>query len=135
MRKAGIDVKGIADELRTTLEVHAPEAARAVELPPTAFGGKRIKHSEYVAYVAGKVRSDPAFVGKLRDSIAPAIFQLPDGTMLRSPRGLKNFVELMREAVPDLIPEGAKPPPKPPDPEAFDEDSIEDYTEELEGVP
>ena len=92
----------VADELLA--EIREVAAAVAAELgpPPDAHDGAQVTTAEYLANAREQSLADPTYMQTDLDAMAPAAITLPDGTMGRSPTGVRNYVEKWREARPDV---------------------------------
>jgi hypothetical protein len=114
----------IADELRQEILAVAKAVAEEIGPPADAYDGQNLKsQKEYFAEARAKSFEDPNYVQADLDRMAPALIPMPGGVMLRSPTGVKNFIEKWHEARPDLYahavleqlpPRGVDAPPPPP---------------------
>lgn len=119
-----------ADRLLAELEVTAEAVAERLAPPAVAFDGADVGRSRAVEIAREESIRDPGYMLADLDRMAPLAIPLPDGTMLRSKTGLKNYLSKWKLARPDLYarltladgaslptpPVPAPPPPMPPPP-------------------
>jgi hypothetical protein len=115
----------IADELRQEILAVAKAVAEEIGPPADAYDGRSVSRADYIAEARAQSYADPNYVQADLDRMAPALIPMPGGVMLRSPTGVKNFIEKWHEARPDLYahavleqlpPRGVDAPPPPPPP-------------------
>lgn len=92
----------IADELRQEILAIAQAVAAEVGPPADAYDGQSVSRADYIAEARAQSYENPTYVQEDLDRMAPALIPMPGGVMLRSPTGVKNFIEKWKEARPDL---------------------------------
>jgi hypothetical protein len=92
----------VAEKLRPAMLAGAKQIAQRLAFPDDAADGHTLPRKEFLSFVQRKSYEDPLYLGKVLESLAPPAIPGPDGTMLRSEIGLDNFLELVKEARPDV---------------------------------
>lgn len=93
----------VADELYAEILEVAAAVAEELAPPPDAHDGREVPRGQYIAEARALSYADPTYVQRDLDALAPAAIRLADGTMGRSPTGLRNFIAKWRAARPDLV--------------------------------
>lgn len=108
----------LAGELRRTLRENGKAAEQDLALPDDQHAGRDVGHQRMIQDVRLLSQQQPTCLARLLERLAPKGPTLPDGTVLRSETGLKNFHDLVKEARPDVYtaivltehPPGQEPP-------------------------
>lgn len=102
-----------ADELLAELLETAESVAAQLAPPEDAYDGRTVARAQYVAHARAMSLTDPTYLQRDLDRMAPPSIPFPDGTMGRSLTGLRNFNAKWKEARPDLYAAAtlAQPPP------------------------
>ena len=92
----------IAKRLYTELQASARAASAKLALPREAHDGSVVSRATFIEAVRTGSEADPTYLAKLLDRMAPPAVTTPEGKMVRSETGLKNFHEVIRDARPDV---------------------------------
>jgi hypothetical protein len=92
----------VADELYAEILEIADAIAQDLAPPDDAYDGREVPQGQYLAHARAMSLADPTYVQRDLDAMAPVIVTTPDGTPLRSPTGVRNFLAKWSEARPDL---------------------------------
>ena len=94
--------KRIAKRLYTELQASARATSAKLQLPREAHDGSVVTRATFIESVRVGSQEDPTYLAKLLDRMAPPAVTTPEGKMVRSETGLKNFHEAVRDARPDI---------------------------------
>lgn len=92
----------VAERLHGELLANAESVAARLAPPAVAADGRDVGERALIEQVRAASYADPTYLAQLLERLAPPAIPLPDGTTLRAQTGLENFVELVREARPDV---------------------------------
>src|SRR5262245_9918804 len=84
-------IAALADDLLREMLSVAEAVATQMAPPDDAYGGTAVPRAQYVAHARAMSYADPTYLQRDLDRMAPASIPAPDGTMLRSLTGLRNF--------------------------------------------
>lgn len=101
----------VAAKLRPAMLTSAKDIGAKLAFPEDSADGHTLPRGQFVQMVREKSFEDPLFLGKVLDQLAPEAIPGPEGSMLRSEIGLDNFLELVKEARPDVYAQIILAPP------------------------
>lgn len=92
----------VAHKAREGVKERAKQIAAKLKPPENAADGNDMKRADFIAFVREQSELDPLYLTKVLDNLAPPAIPGPDGTKLRAELGLDNFLELVKDARPDI---------------------------------
>lgn len=102
MAKTDHWIDEVANELYAEVLTIAAALAEEMAPPPDAYDGRTVTRDQYIEEARAMSYADPTYLQRDLDEMAPPAFALPDGTVARSPTGVRNFLAKWSEARPDL---------------------------------
>ena len=92
----------VTQDLMGEVAENAKSAATALAWPDHVAGTQKISQAEEARLVRELALSDPTYLPRKLDEMAPKVIKGPDGQMYRPIQGMQRFQALVKNAMPEL---------------------------------